>query len=131
MKPKVNPHLLAAGYVKAKIVRAPGGKLYLASFGNRWSRWQAKRKYFRTANGALAYSRKLLARWCRLYDAASGGDCHASLAMTQNAHASSVARTEGTGDPSQVQAPFEPESSHERQAETLAEFCEGSERPIC
>lgn len=77
----INPHVLSAGYARASIVRAPGGKLYLAMFSNRVYRRMAHRKHFRTATGALGYARKFLARWCRLYDAAL------------EAHASSVARS--------------------------------------
>lgn len=140
MKPQTNPHLLEAGYTKAKILRASGGKLYLARFGNRWMCKFARRKTFRTANGALSYSKKALARWRRLYDAAIEADCFverknaALLAMMEKkmeAHASSVARSEEVGDSSQLPAPIEQESSHERQAETVAEFCERSERPLC
>ncbi len=40
-------------------------------------------------------------------------------------HVSSVARTEGAGQSSPEPVPFEQEISHVRQAETVAEFCEG------
>ena len=66
MPPKLDPNFFQAGYIRfgGKWMRA-----YKPTFKNHGFSMAAKRT-FKTATGASNYSRRMLARWLRMYDAA-------------------------------------------------------------
>lgn len=68
MSEMINPHQLRASYVRIND-RTRGTHRYFAAFVMPHFSKLARRQHFRTATDAEKYSRRLLARWCRLYDA--------------------------------------------------------------
>ena len=64
-----NPHLIEINYGRVSSPKSPGGKTYHAVFGRR-EQGRRSGKSFKTAGMALAYGRRVIIRWRRLYDAA-------------------------------------------------------------
>lgn len=60
----INPRILKPVVNKVKDPRFPGGKLYVPFLTRR------TRTYFKRRTDAETYMAKIVARWCRLYDAA-------------------------------------------------------------
>ena len=59
-----NPRQFEPKYQRLSSPRLPGEKVYRPTVG------RGTRMVFRRATMALAYARRVHARWCRLYDAA-------------------------------------------------------------
>lgn len=65
MSDKIDPRLIAAGYVRQDDLKAKGGKVYRAAY----LRGQPTRlgMRFGTAQAALAFSQRVRRRWIRLW----------------------------------------------------------------
>lgn len=67
--PKKNPHLMEADYKRYDHPNAPGGKFYLPVYKYQGVPFVVSSLYFKTATDAKKRAERIIARWCRLYDA--------------------------------------------------------------
>jgi hypothetical protein len=61
----INPHLLDPKYKRANSPQFAGGHMYFPLLNH------FTRRTFRRATEAASYAKRVKARWCRLYDAAT------------------------------------------------------------